>query len=142
MSTKPEYFYPVRVKLSSAPELRSNIDGSDVIVHLEQCNDKLYSFLADPVLSLQDGDFVACQVKNSFTFGIVYDISDAQVSYETYLENVLLEEGAHKLIITKIDFDCVTNAIRAKRLYEAEKRIIEARAKLNQEALNNVKARL
>ena len=98
--------------------------------------------MADPALNLQENDFVVCQVRSSFTFGIVYAISDVQISYETYLENVMLEEGPHKLVIAKIDLDCVTHAIRVKRLYEAEKRIIDARSRLNQEAWNKVKTRL
>ena len=145
MNTKPEYLRIIYVKLSSEPELRSNVDGSDVIVHLKQCNEKLYSFLADPALNIQDVDFVVCQVRSSFTFGIVYAVSDTQISYETYLENVMLEEGPHKLVIAKIakiDLDCVTHAIRVKQLYEAEKRIIDARSRLNQEAWNNVKTRI
>ena len=141
-ATHPTELLTVQVELSSNPELLSNIDGSDIRVRLNQSNGKDYSFLVDPALKIAEGDLVVCQVRNSFTFGIVLRVGGTCCSYDTYLENAVLEEGAHKLVLAKVDWEPVKLAIRAKRLYALEKRKAETRARLNSEAFNNVKEQL
>ena len=143
MSTEnPIIYYSAEVKLSSNPDLVSNLDGSDVTVRLAECNNKHYSFLYDPELDLIAGDLVVCQVRNGFTFGIVQSTSTHETLRTDYLRNVVLEEGSHKLIVSKVDWSPVKLAIRAKRLYAIEKRKAETRQRLNSEAFNNVKEQL
>lgn len=140
--TYPTEYRTVQVELSGQPELLSNIDGSDIKLRLNMSNGKDYSFLVDPALGITEGDLVVCQVRNSFTFGIVLRVGGTCCSHETYLENVVLEEGAHKLVVAKVDWEPVKLAVRAKRLYAIEKRKAETRARLNSEAFNNVKEQL
>ena len=134
MSNETAVYYSAEVKLSGTPDLVSNLDGSDVAVRLCECNQKHYSFLFSPTLELAVGDLVVCQVRNSFTFGIVQSISTDETLHTDYLRNVVLEEGLHKLIVSKVDWLSVKLAIRAKRLYVREKREQEKRAKLNDAA--------
>ena len=130
----PIVYFTADVELSSNPDLVSNLNGSDVQVRLCECNHKHYSFLFDPTLELAEGDLVVCQVRNGFTFGIVQSISRNETMHIDYLRNVVLEEGSHKLIVYKVDWEPVKLAIRAKRLYAIEKREQEKRAKLNDAA--------
>ena len=141
-TTHPTEYRTVQVELSGQPELLSNIDGSDIKLRLNMSNGKDYSFLVDPALKIAEGDLVVCQVRNSFTFGIVLRVGGTCCSHETYMENAVLEEGAHKLVVAKVDWTPVKLAIRAKRLYVIEKRKAETRARLNSEALNAVKEQL
>lgn len=138
----PTELLTAKVVLSSDPELLYNIDGSDIRIRLNQSNNREYSFLVDPALELKPGDFVVCQVKNGFTFGLITSIDGTHVLHDTYLENTVLEEGAHKLILTKVDWEPVELAIRAKRLYAIEKRKAETRSRLNAEAFKLVKEQL
>jgi hypothetical protein len=105
-------------------------------------NGKGYSFLVDPALEVAVGDLVVCQVKNGFTFGLIKSVGEPFVSHDTYLENAVLEEGAHRLVVSRVAWEPVKLAIRAKRLYAIEKRKAETRQRLNSEAFNNVKEQL
>ena len=138
----PTTYHTAIVELSSVPDIVSNVDGSDVRVRLTMHNGKGYSFLVDPALEIAPGDLVVCQVKNGFTFGIIQSVGEPFVSHDTYLENVVLEEGAHRLVVSRVDWEPVKLAVRAKRLYAIEKRKAETRQRLNSEALNNAKEQL
>lgn len=141
-NTIPAHYHTALVELSSVPDLVSNVDGSNVQVRLTMGNGKGYSFLVDPALEVAVGDLVVCQVKNGFTFGIIKSVGEPFVSHDTYLENAVLEEGAHRLVVSRVAWEPVKLAIRAKRLYAIEKRKAETRQRLNSEAFNNVKEQL
>ncbi len=141
-NTIPAHYHTALVELSSAPDLVSNVDGSNVQVRLTMSNGKGYSFLVDPALEVAVGDLVVCQVKNGFTFGLIKSVGEPFVSHDTYLENAVLEEGAHRLVVSRVAWEPVKLAIRAKRLYAIEKRKAETRQRLNSEAFNNVKEQL
>lgn len=129
--------HKVKCILGGEPNIRSNVNGSKLAIELPATNNKQYDFLYDgSKLELVPGDLVVCQVRNSFTFGVVQSVSRFETTHEDYLHNVVLEEGSHKLIVSKIDWSAVKLAIRAKRLYAREKREQEKRAKLNTEAFN------
>lgn len=136
MSTStPSYYLRVACILGSEPELRSCINGENVTLMLPSTNNKQYDFLCDPALEPVAGDFVVCQVRSSFVFGIVMRVDNINlVSHEDYMRNVVLAEGAHKLVIAKPDWGLVKDAIRAKRLYELKKRENERKAKLDAKA--------
>jgi hypothetical protein len=138
MATYPTFYRRVAVILGSEPELRSCLNGQNVTLTLPATNNKQYDFLVDPALELAPGDFVVCQVRSSFTFGIVMRVGDAStdVSHEDYMHNVVLGEGAYKLIVARVDWEPVKLAIRTKRLYDKKKREIEQRSKVNPEALS------
>ena len=141
-NTHPTYYKTVDVVLSNTCELHSNVTGEHVQLYYSNCNNKHYSFLYDPTLELAVDDLVVCQACSGFIYGKVVELTDRQVDHDTYLENVVLEEGAHKLVVAKIDWSPVKLAVRAKRLYALEKRKAETRARLNVEAFNNVKENL
>lgn len=142
LTTITTQYHTALVELSSMPDIVSNLTGSDIRVRMVDSNRKGYSFLVDPALKIAEGDLVVCQVRNNFTFGMVLSVGEPFVSHDTYLENAVLEDGAHKLVLAKVDWEPVKLAIRAKRLYAVEKRKIETRARLNSEALNAVKEQL
>ena len=129
-------YHKVKCILGGEPNIRSNVNGSKLAIEIPATNNKQYDFLYDDSkFELVPGDLVVCQVRSSFTFGIVVAIPDEpQIDAWDYMRNVVLEEGSHKLVIAKLDLAPVHEAVRVKALYRKRERELAAQSKLNNDA--------
>ena len=85
-------YHKVKCILGGEPSIRSNVNGSKLAIELPATNNKQYDFLYDgSKFDLTAGDLVVCQVKSSFTFGIVVSLPDEPaLDAWDYLRNVVL----------------------------------------------------